>query len=73
MATVKVTRNGKPMQGIEVSTESTFGFYEYDRSKTTDSNGEAEFPDNENRFRIYAAGSCVDTVAKLRGTIRVEL
>ena len=73
MATVVVTRNGRPVEGVEVRVESTFGFTQYDDRKDTDRRGEAEFQDNENRFYISINGHRKETVKKLRGTIQIEL
>ena len=73
MATVKVTRNGRPVSGVEIKTESTFGFHNYDQTSQTNGRGEADLDDNANRFRIYADGREVKLVERLRGTIEVSL
>lgn len=73
MATVIVTRNGRPAAGVEVKAVSSFGFSQYDQKCRTDSRGEARMDDNENRFRIYADGHEVDLVSRLRGDIEVRL
>jgi hypothetical protein len=73
MATIVVTRNGKPVEGVEVEVKATFGFTQYNGRKDTDRRGEAEFEDNENRFYVIVNGQCKETVKKLRGTIQIEL
>lgn len=73
MATVIVTKNGNPATGCEVEAISTFGFRQHYQTKHTDSDGEAYFEDNANRFYIHVDGKKVLTVEKLRGTIEIEL
>ena len=73
MATVIVTRNGRPVAGAEVKAISSFGFSQYDQKCRTDSRGEARMDDNENRFRIYVDDREVDLVPRLRGDIEVEI
>lgn len=73
MATVTVTRGGKPVKGAEIKAVSTFGFSQYDQKCFTDSDGVARLDNNENRFRILVNGNEADLVPRLRGDIEVEL
>ena len=73
MATVIVTRTGKPASNCEVEAISTFGFRQHYQTRHTDSDGEAYFKDNANRFYIHVDGKRVLTVDALRGDIEIEL
>lgn len=73
MATVIVTRNGKPVPDALVTANTTGNFRQHDRSGRTDSSGEAELQDGVNRYYVSVNGKCVETVGKLVGTIRVSL
>lgn len=67
MAKIVVTRNGKPCAGVVVKVVSTFGFSQYNGSRTTDNKGVAEFSDNANRFRVYTDGQEVGLIDRLSG------
>lgn len=73
MATVTVTRKGQTVEDVLVEVVSTFGFHQYDRASWTDSDGEAHFEDNENRFYVEIHGRRITTVERLRGNIEVNL
>lgn len=73
MATVTVTRKGQTVEDVLVEVISTFGFRQYDRASRTDSDGEAHFEDNANRFYVEIHGRRITTVERLRGNIEVNL
>lgn len=73
MATVTVTRKGRAVEDVLVEVVSTFGLRQYDRATYTDSDGEAHFEDNENRFYVEIHGRRITTVDRLRGNIEVSL
>ncbi len=73
MATVIVTRNGKPVEGAHVFAQTTGNFRQHDREGHTDSSGEAELEDGVNRYYVNVNGKRMETVGKLTGTIRISL
>ena len=73
MATVTVTRDGKPVSGALVEAISTFGFSKYYQEVRTDANGRAIFKDNANRFHLDVNGRRIETVGSLYGEIEVNI
>lgn len=73
MATVIVTRNGKPVSGALVEAIATFGFSQYYQEIRTDSQGRAELANNANRFYLDVNGRRMWTVDRLSGEFEIEL
>lgn len=75
MAIVTVKRRGKPLYDVLVSAICTFGFGgKYDQKDLrTDRDGQAEFDDNANRFRIYVGNQEATIVDRLAGNIEINL
>lgn len=73
MATVIVTRNGKPVSDAHVYAETTGDFRQHNREGHTDSRGEVSLQDGVNRYYVNVNGRRMETVGKLTGTIRISL